>query len=97
MLTAPARDPGTDFESALIGPGQGRYPGIPILSTGAMAQALKHQPAGATEQGDQTPHPRRRDLPQRRRHHPPGWALLLEQQEEWHLEGRRVFSELSMA
>ena len=24
-------------------------------------------------------------------------ALLLEQQEEWQLEGRRVFSELSMA
>ena len=39
------------------GPGQGRCPGIPILSTGALAQDLEHQPPGEaqrrTERGAQ--------------------------------------------
>jgi transposase-like protein len=30
---------------------------------------------GASQQGDQAPHPRRRHLPQRRRDHPPGWCV----------------------
>ena len=37
------------------GPGQGRCPGIPILSTGTLAQDLEHQPPGEAQQGDQTP------------------------------------------
>ncbi len=37
----------------------------------ALAQDLVHQPPRAAQQGDQTPLPRRRDLPQRSRRHPP--------------------------
>jgi hypothetical protein len=35
--------------AALIGRSQGRCPGIPILSTGALAQDLEHQPPGEAQ------------------------------------------------
>ena len=54
------------------GAGQGGRAGVPGVPTRTLAQDLEYQPAGAAEQRDQAPHPRRRHLPQRRRNHPAG-------------------------
>jgi hypothetical protein len=54
------------------GAGQGGRVDVPGVPTRTLAQDLEYQPAGAAEQRDQAPHPRRRHLPQRRRNHPAG-------------------------
>ena len=56
----------------MAGHGPGGRAGVPALPSQPLAQALEHQPAGAGQRGDQTPHPCRRHLPQRRRDHPLG-------------------------
>jgi putative transposase len=63
---------------------------------GFPAQAAQHQPAGAGRPGDRAPLGCGGDLPQRRRAAAPGGMLLLEQNDEW-LVGRRYLSETSLA
>ena len=53
-------------------------------------------PLERVEQGDQTPHRRRRGLPQPRRPAPPGRRVLIETHDEWQVADRRYLSEDSM-
>ena len=65
-------------------------------SRSALAADLVHEPAGTGQQGDQTPHRRRRHLPQPGRAAPPGRHVLIEQHDEWDGADRRYFSDHSM-
>ena len=58
-------------DRAADGRRQGRGAGLHRVPAGALAEGLVDQPAGTGQQGDQTPSPRRRHLPQRGRRHPP--------------------------
>ncbi len=73
-----------------------RTPRIQRLPVPALAADLVHQPAGAPEQGDQTPHRCRRDLPKPGCTPAPGRTVLIEQHDEWDSAERRYFSENSM-
>ena len=59
-----------DKAAALDASGQGRSAGLSHLPPRPLAPDLEHQPARASQQGDQAPQPCRRDLSQRSRRHP---------------------------